>query len=52
MTSKIILLFLFVLSLGIDIAKHGETKEISAITSITSFSIIMFLLWMSNFFEC
>jgi len=26
MTSKIILLFLFVLSLGIDIAKHGETK--------------------------
>lgn len=53
MIYKIILLFLITLNLGFRIAKHGkiEEKRENGNFAIFSFTIIMWLLYMSGFFN-
>lgn len=45
-----ILLFLMVLGLGTNIAKHGELMERSAGASIIGFVLSVALLWWGGFF--
>ena len=53
MIPQMILLFLFFMSLGVSIAKHGQPKEgnYSVRDNVISLAIVITLLWWGGFFD-
>lgn len=50
---SIVVIVLYTLSLGVDLAKHGQKRsgEYNFWVSLLSFGIIMFCLYMGGFFK-
>lgn len=48
---SIVIIVLYTLSLGVDLAKHGQQGKYNFWASLLSYGIIMFCLYMGGFFK-